>query len=148
MWFTGEDPMMRAKWIIVLTNSWQQSFCGQLGNSMALARCLWVKMVSAPGPLLLGCVHHEGVGFLSQMLKQLIHSPAAMELWGRGRRHCVSFSQAHSWTSWLKKWIPLSLLESMGVLNLTHSCSRPQTVAYSPTVSLESNEPRAWGCYF
>lgn len=35
-----------------------------------------------------------------------------------------------------------------GVLNLTHSCSRPQTVAYSPAISWESNEPRAWGCYF
>ena len=114
-------PWQEQKQAIVLTNHWQQSSGGQQLNldgvdQLPLGYHGVSTVTSAPGR----CPQDEGVGFPSQLLKQLIHSPAVMGLGGRGRCWCASFSSAHSRTSWPTKWIPWSLLMSMGVLYVVH----------------------------
>ena len=135
----GKIQWWGQKCIIVLTNSWQQSFSGQLVNSIALTSCLWVKMVSALGPLPLGCVHCWRSGFPVSNVEAAHLQPQQQWSCEAGEdvtvRHsyqpipelhgCKSGFPHHYWCPW-------------GVLNPTHSCSRPQTVAYSPAISLES----------
>lgn len=120
-----------------VVNSWTQ---------MGLTCCLWVTKAMVLGGSLLRCVHmlREHVSHLSCCWSSSFTTRQQSGCEAGGDAHAVLFLLTHSWTSWPTKWIPWSI-DVLGVLYLTHSCS---TVAYLPAISMQSNEPRAWGCYF
>jgi len=73
----GKIQWWGQKCIIVLTNSWQQSFSGQLVNSMAWLVASELRWCQHWDHCSWDVFTAEGVGFLSQMLKQLICSPSS-----------------------------------------------------------------------